>query len=294
MEIRDLPPGWAWTTLGEIADLVGGGTPSRDVPEYFTGGIVWLTPTEIPKDRVATVTDSKERITEAALRKSAARIIPPGSVLLTSRASIGYVAIAGTEVTTNQGFASFICPEGVFNFYLAYWLWANTELLIQHATGTTFKEITKSKLRPLGFPLAPLPEQRRIVARIEELLTRLDAGVVALKRAQARLKRYKAAVLKAACEGNLTPGPSPTGRGEYESASDLLKRILAERRARWEADLRTKGKDPKKAKYVEPKAPDTEGLPEVPEGWVWASLSQLSWDSGYGTSQKCDYGSVKE
>jgi len=279
-----LPPGWAWTTLGEVATLVGGGTPSRERPDYFTGHIVWLTPTEIPKDRVAVILDSRERITEEALRKSSARLVPKDTVLMTSRASIGYVAIAGTDVSTNQGFASFICEAGVHNSYLAYWLWANADHFIEKATGTTFKEITKSKLRLFAFPLAPLPEQRRIVAKLEELVTRLDAGVAALKDVRAKLKRYKAAVLKAASEGRLVP-QDPND----EPASQLLQRILAERKAKWEADLRARGKDPSKAKYVEPKPPDADRLPELPSRWCWATLNQLSWDAGYGTSQKCDY-----
>src|ERR671919_2743809 len=102
---KRLPDGWEWSTLGEVADLVGGGTPSRQNSEYFKGNIVWLTPTEIPKTKVSVISDSREKITQDGLRYSSARLIPKGSVLMTSRASIGYVAIAGTEVTTNQGFA---------------------------------------------------------------------------------------------------------------------------------------------------------------------------------------------
>lgn len=266
-----LPDGWAWATLGEIADLVGGGTPSRQHSEYFTGNIIWLTPTEIPKHRVAVITDSKERITEEALRHSSARLLPEGTVLMTSRASIGYVAIAGTEVTTNQGFASFICKEGVYNAYLAYWLWGNAEFFEQEATGTTFKEISKTKLRTFIFPLAPSAEQKRIVEAIEGLFTQLDAGVAALKRLRANLRRYKAAVLKAACEGRLVPQDP-----DDEPASELLGRILAERRAKWAAEQRAKGKDPRKVKYEEPATPDTSDLPELPEGWVWASLESIS------------------
>jgi type I restriction enzyme S subunit len=205
-ELRPLPEGWVWTTLGESADLVGGGTPSREKPEYFTGNYVWLTPTEIPKNKIAVVSDSRERITDDALHHSSARLIPKGSILMTSRASIGYVAIAGTEVTTNQGFASFIPREGVNNFYLAYWLWANACFFIEQATGTTFKEIIKSKLRTFSFPLPPLGEQERIVARLEELLNDLEAGAAALERVRAGVKRYKASVLKAACEGRLLVG----------------------------------------------------------------------------------------
>src|SRR4030065_640947 len=138
----NLPPGWKWTVLGDVADLMGGGTPSREHPEYFTGDIVWLTPTEIPRNRVTVVTNSREKITQDGLKNSSARILPRGTVLMTSRASIGYVAIAGTEVTTNQGFASFICRNGVYNSFLAYWLLGNGDYFIGQATGTTFKEIT--------------------------------------------------------------------------------------------------------------------------------------------------------
>jgi type I restriction enzyme S subunit len=126
-------------------------------------------------------------------------------------------------------------------------------------------------LRKSQIPLPPHNEQHRIVAKIEELLTQLDAGVASLKRIQASLQRYKAAVLKAACEGKLvSQDPSD------EPASVLLERILAERRARWEEEQRAKGKDPRKVKYDEPAPPDTEGLPELPEGWVWASIEQLA------------------
>ena len=188
----NLPEGWRCATLGEIADLVGGGTPSREHPEYFTGNIVWLTPTEIPHNRVTVVSNSREKITQEGLKKSSARLLPKGTVLMTSRASIGYVAIAGKEVTTNQGFASFICKDGVYNYFLAYWLLGNTDYFIEQATGTTFKEIIKSKLRNFPFPLPPLTEQERIIAKIEELFTQLDAGVASLKRVKVALKRYKA------------------------------------------------------------------------------------------------------
>jgi type I restriction enzyme S subunit len=136
-------------------------------------------------------------------------------------------------------------------------------------------------------PLAPLPEQNRIVAEIEKQFTRLDAGVAALKRMQANLKRYRAAVLKAAVEGRLVPTEAELARREgrpYEPASDLLKRILAERRARWEADqlakFRTAGREPSddnwKTKYKEPAGLDTSNLPTPLEGWTWAPLGLIA------------------
>jgi type I restriction enzyme S subunit len=258
-----LPEGWTWTTLESVATLVGGGTPSRKIQEYFGGDIVWLTPTEIPKTGVSVISQSREGITELGLRKSSAKLVPKGTVLLTSRASIGYVAIAGTEVTTNQGFASFICNDGINSYYLAYWLKSIASDLEDRATGTTFKEISKSKLREVEFPLAPLPEQARIVAEIETQFTRLDTAVAALKRVQAGLARYKASVLKAAVEGRLVPQDP-----DDEPAGELLARILAERRAQWQAAHPGK-------KYVEPKGPDTAELGELPVGWVWATVEQV-------------------
>ena len=123
------------------------------------------------------------------------------------------------------------------------------------------------------FLLAPLAEQRRIVAEIEKQFTRLDASVAALKRVQANLERYRASVLKAACDGTLVPTEAELARSEgrdYEPADRLLSRILSERRARWESQ-ENRGR-----KYKEPVAPDTSDLPELPEGWVWATWSQLS------------------
>jgi type I restriction enzyme S subunit len=136
-------------------------------------------------------------------------------------------------------------------------------------------------------PLPPLPEQYRIVSAAESYLTRLDDAMATLERVQRNLKRYRASVIKAAVEGRLVPTEGELAREEgreYEPASVLLERILAERRRRWEeaelAKMKAKGKVPKndtwKAKYVEPAGPDMSELPELPEGWCWSSIDQLS------------------
>ena len=119
--------------------------------------------------------------------------------------------------------------------------------------------------------LPPLAEQHRIVAEIETQFTRLDASVAALRRAQGNLKRYRASVLKDACEGRLVPTEAEMARSEgrdYEPADVLLERILAQRRARWESQEKRRGK------YREPSAPDTSALAELSEGWVWATVEQ--------------------
>lgn len=129
--------------------------------------------------------------------------------------------------------------------------------------------ISQEIIRDLQFPLPSLDEQREIVAEIEKQFTRLEAGVGALKRVQANLKRYRAAVLKAACEGNLVPTEAELAKAEgrtYETGEQLLQRILTERRKNWTG----------RCKYKEPATPDATNLPELPEGWAWATPDQLS------------------
>ena len=151
--------------------------------------------------------------------------------------------------------------------------YANYVNLEEYVSGTTRPKLTQAALNSIPVPLPPLAEQQRIVAEIETQFTRLDASVAALRRARANLKRYRASVLKAACEGRLVPTEAELARSEgcdYEPAAVLLERILAERRARWESQEKRRGN------YKEPSASDTSALPELPEGWVWASLDQLA------------------
>jgi len=150
------------------------------------------------------------------------------------------------------------------------------------ANGTTRLKLTQGAMRRIPIPVAPQKEQQRIVEKIEELFSDLDAGVAALERAKANLKRYRAAVLKAAVEGKLTAA----WRAEHpdvEPASKLLVRILAARRRNWEADqlakFATANKPPPKnwhAKYAEPAPPDRTNLPELPISWCWATIEQLA------------------
>jgi type I restriction enzyme S subunit len=216
----ELPNGWVETKLDDISELIGGGTPSRPILEYFGGDIVWLTPTEIPKNMITVISNSREKITELGLKKSSAKIIPKNSVLLTSRASIGYVAIAGCDVTTNQGFASFVCSDVVHNLFLAYWLFGNKDLLESKATGTTFKEISKSKLKELEFKLPPLNEQKRIVSKIEELFSKIDYIKSLISLANNKLELLQTSILHQAFEGKLVPQDP-----DDEPASVLLERI---------------------------------------------------------------------
>ena len=173
-----------------------------------------------------------------------------------------------------------INPRFIFYFVL------NDEFISQLnplQRGTSYPAVRDADVLTQVVHLPPSPEQRRIVAEIEKQFTRLDASVAALKRVQANLKRYRASVLKAACEGKLVPTEAELARSEgrdYEPADRLLEHILSERRARWESQEKRRGK------YKEPAAPDTSDLPELPEGWVWATVDQVSHRIQYGTSSK--------
>ncbi|MBA3832442.1 MAG: restriction endonuclease subunit S [Chthoniobacterales bacterium] len=145
------------------------------------------------------------------------------------------------------------------------------------------RRVPKSYLEQQQIPLPPIDQQQRIVAAIEKQFTRLEAGVAALRRVQANLKRYRAAVLKAACEGRLVPTEADlcktrNQKGEFETGEALLACILTERRANW------KGKG--RGQYQEPATPVTTQLGRLPEGWTWATVEQLSTRVQYGSSEK--------
>jgi type I restriction enzyme S subunit len=177
-------------------------------------------------------------------------------------------------------------PEVINPWYVVLYMGQAVSVFRHIGRGTTISGVTKRQLLDLPFLLPPLTEQRRIVAEIEKQFTRLDAAVVALKRVEANLKRYRASVLKAACEGRLVPTEAELARAEgrdYEPADKLLGRILEERRARWEADqlakMQATGEPPEddkwRAKYKGPDGVDSSELPQSPDGWVWARAEQL-------------------
>ena len=133
------------------------------------------------------------------------------------------------------------------------------------SSGTTRKRITGKKLKALQVPVPPLNEQRRIVEKIETLFARLDQGEAALRHTQTLLARYRQSVLKAAVTGALTADWRAQNAHRLEPGRDLLARILQTRRQTWQG----------RGKYQEPAAPDTTRLPELPEGWVWASVDMI-------------------
>lgn len=212
VEIREvgdswsIPRGWEWKTMEEVAEVVNGATPKTDDSTNYEGGtIAWLTPADLSGYTEKFIDQGARFITKSGLESCSTNLLPKGTVLFTSRAPIGYVAIASGEVCTNQGFKSYVPdPKQVTSDYLYWWLKGAKPMAEAVASGTTFLELSTVKARKLPIPLAPLPEQRRIVEAIELQLGRLDTAVSRLQAAKAKLKRYKQAVLNAAVEGRLT------------------------------------------------------------------------------------------
>ncbi|RCS58184.1 restriction endonuclease subunit S [Parvibium lacunae] len=210
------------------------------------------------------------------------KIVERGDILLSIRAPVGPTNIAPEKSCIGRGLAGVHGETGVNQSYLYYFFKSIEPWLSEQGTGSTFAAISGQFVRDISCPVAPAAEQTRIVAKLEELLSDLDAGVAELKAAQKKLVQYRQSLLKAAVEGALTA----EWRKQHpatESGAQLLARILQERRARWEAKQLAKfaeqGKTPPKdwqKKYPEPVQPDTTDLPELPEGWVWASVEQLS------------------
>ena len=219
--LREMPDGWAITTLGEVFQWGSGGTPKRDVSEYYGGPIPWAVIGDLRDNLVNKTANS---ITKLGLEVSNARMVPVGSVLLAMYGSIGKLGIAGIELSTNQAIA-FTQTGSIYNKYLFWYLRASRSALLAQGKGDTQSNISQTVVKGFPFLVAPLPEQHRIVAEIEKQFIRLDASVAALKRAQANLKRYRASLLKAACEGRLVPTEAELARAEdrdYEPARRLL------------------------------------------------------------------------
>ena len=162
--------------MADIATIQGGGTPSRSQPSFFGGDLPWVTPSDLaPIGEVTVLGDVAEGLTQEGLRASSAKVLPPGSILFSSRASIGKIAVTDRECATNQGFIN-LSPDNdrADSWFLAYLLARHREGLIQLAGKTTFLEIPRGKLRGFEVALPPLAEQRRIVARIKACVERVE------------------------------------------------------------------------------------------------------------------------
>lgn len=151
---------WKSTKIGEIADIVGGGTPRTEVEEYWDGEIKWFTPSEIGKTKY--IFDSKRHITDKGLKNSSAKLLPKDTILLSSRATVGEISIALTECSTNQGFQSLITKNNVDNDFIYYLISTIKNEFLRRSSGSTFLEISKNEIKRIPINIPELSEQNKI------------------------------------------------------------------------------------------------------------------------------------
>ena len=186
--------------ISEIGTIISGATPKTSDDSNFGGAIPWLTPADLSGYKDKYISCGARNITQKGYDSCSTQLMPAGSVLLSSRAPIGYVAIAKNPICTNQGFKSIVPKTNVDSEYLYYHLLYLKKTLQDMGSGTTFKELSAKKLGQVEVSLPSLNEQKRIVARIEELFSELDAAVATLERTKEQLAVYRQAVLKEAFE----------------------------------------------------------------------------------------------
>ena len=291
----ETPDSWIWTLISEIGDVVAGGTPSSKEPTYWGDEINWISPADLTGYTKKTIRKGNKSISVEGLKNSSAKVMPAGSVHFSSRAPIGYVVISSEPMATNQGFKSLVPARGIFNEYVYYYLKASKQLAEKRASGTTFLELSGKAFGLLPLPLPPHNEQKRIVAKIEELFSELDNGIAALKTAREQLKVYRQAVLKHAFEGKLTAIWREENADKLETPEQLLARIQQGREARYQQQLaewkvavkewEAKGKEGKKpGKPGKPKKLVAVAHPDfdIPERWAAATLDGVAYESVLG------------
>ena len=246
--------------MGEIGEIISGGTPSTSNDNYWNGNISWITPADLSNYKEKYISRGKRNISIEGLENSSAKIICKGSVLFSSRAPIGYVVISEKEVTTNQGFKSISPYIENSEHYIYYFLLAEKENISLKASGTTFKELSGTEFGKIFIPLPPLSEQRRIVEKIEELLTLVDDLETNKTDLQSYINQAKSKVLEMAVRGELVP-QNP----DDEPASALLERIKKEQKS-----SKSKGKTTEHNTHYEEELPF-----DIPENWVWCRLGEV-------------------
>jgi type I restriction enzyme S subunit len=266
-----LPAHWCWATFADVAEVA-----SDLVDPTLTPDAIHIAPNHIESwtgKLLPYATVAADGVTSPKHRFHAGQILY--SKIRPYLAKAAFATFEGVCSADMYPVEASIDTKFLLNWLLSPWFTAQTA---RNQGRTILPKINQDALGKMPVPVAPLSEQQRIAAKIEELFSDLDAGVAALERIKASLKRYRAAVLKAAVEGRLTE-EWRAKHPKTEPASKLLERILAERRWKWEEDQLAKfaaaDKTPPKGwreKYVEPVEPDRSNLPELPQGWCWVSL----------------------
>ena len=315
-ERHRIPPGWLWVHLDQVGAIVGGGTPRASDPDSFEepgNGFPWLTPADLSGYSANFIERGARDLSGKGLAKSSATAMPKDTVLFTSRAPIGYIAISTGSVATNQGFKSVVPFVPEMSRYIAMVLRCFAPEIDAAASGTTFKEVSGKIVAGILFPMPPLTEQNRIVAKVDELMALCDALE---RQAEAGLKAHQ--TLVETCLATLTNSGSPEDLTQnwtrIEAYFDTLftteESVEALRRTALDLALRGLLTDQKentgnaldllgtlyarnkksassRHRTMVSKIKKSEPPFELPDSWAWSNLGLLSSDLRYGTSKKC-------
>lgn len=280
-----LPIGWAKTTIREVTD--------HNVQATGPNGSGTFTYVDISSidNRRKCVVDPKVLTTEEAPSRAKQLLRHNDTVVSMTRPNLNAVAIIRPELDGSIGSTGLqvLRPLAINPGWLYYLVQttAFVEKMAALVQGALYPAVRPKDILDYEIPLAPENEQERIVSEIEKQFTRLDAATASLQQARKKLERYRSSILSAACEGRLVPTAAELATAEnreYETGSQLLTRVLADRRARWEQEqlqkMRDRGEEPKndnwKLLYREPSGPQKEDYPRLPEGWTWSTVDQLS------------------
>lgn len=257
--------GWVTKTIADVCSVVNGGTPKTGVSEYWDGPHQWITPAEMGKRSTPYVAETERTITDAGMQNSSARLLPPLSVILSSRAPIGHLVINTEPMATNQGCKGLVPSDRLDHKFLYYYLSSIIQWLNDLGTGATFKELSGGKLKEVTIPLPPFPEQHRIVA----ILDKAFAGI---------------ATARAHAEQNLR-----NARALFESQ---LQAVFSRRGSGWKEttlgnvcvfENGDRGKNyPNRSEYVEA------GVPWINTGHIQPDGTLSEDEMNYITSEKFD------
>lgn len=277
-----LPEGWVWAPLGQLGNWTGGGTPSKANSAFWTNGSVpWISPKDM---KIQVIGETEDMITPDAVERSSTKPVPAGSVLMVMRSGILRhsfpVAVTDRIVTLNQDLRALTPDAAVDASFLARFLSRASTMILGECSkdGTTVNSVDADALARFQIPLAPLAEQKRIVARVDALFAEIAEGEAALADARKGLDTFRRALLKAAVTGELTKDWRDANPVE-ETGHDLLARIRAERAARGQAKSRGR-------RAADAPPLDTTALPALPEGWAWGMLGEVAEIVGGATVDK--------
>jgi type I restriction enzyme S subunit len=283
---------WVEVELGDVFDFIGGGTPSKKESSYWNGKIPWASIKDIKGDYLL---HTQDYITEDGLSNSSASLVFPDEIILATRINPGRPIISKIKTAINQDL-KIVRPKISTDIKFIYYCFLNIERkILEFSSGTTVMGITLNSLKELTIPLAPLPEQRAIAAKIEQLFSELDNGIANLKTAKSKLEIYRQAILKQAFEGGLTKDWRE--KNNLPTAEVIFEQIKKERLNNYEKQLQElekavieweiNGKDekrptrPSKPKILESLTEDEiEIYGKLPTGWQWSRFCNVTYKIG--------------